>query len=213
LINEEPPISFSMGGIIGQSPTVSNAATPSFPGQSPGLVAQSSSSVTSPASYQDQQGHIVGPAHHHHPPFVVQPSISSTTGSLGAEPKSALKQRLGRSLDMSEPLSHVSSSSRSDSVSSGSDAKRLSFLVAKEQGHSVSGDGLPWDETQQAGGGPGGAPGGGPSDSKNKFTLGAVGSIKRGGETSQGFFGRKVENIQGWWSDMSVRDEDVSLDD
>jgi hypothetical protein len=190
LINEQQPehsLTFSLG-IIGQSPMASNADTPTqLLGQSPGL----SSSVTSPASHQDHQGHIIG-ATHPHAPFLVQPSISSTTGSLGPnEPKSALKNKLGRSLD--EPaVSHVSSSSRSDSVSSVSDVKRLSFLVAKDgQGHSAAGE---WDES-----------------GANKFGLGVGAAVKKSAE--QGYFGRKVGDVQNWWGEMAVSDKHDTLFD
>ncbi|ODN05809.1 Sodium leak channel non-selective protein [Orchesella cincta] len=182
-------------GISGASPTTSNLATPTAV-HATTLQAQSSSSVTSPSNPEQHEVHPP----HQHAPFVLQPSVSSTTGSLGPEPtKSAMKQRLGRSLDMSEPISvsHVSSSSRSDSVSSGSDVKRLSFLVAKDTQGQQSTDGISWDE-QQAG-----AQHGQPIvDSKGKPA-----SKKGMSEFLNGpSYGRRVCDIRGWWGETLTHD-------
>lgn len=194
---EEPLI-----GVSGASPTTSNLATPTTGHASSTLQAQSSSSVTSPSFPGEQHPDQPHPPHQH-PPFVLQPSVSSTTGSLGPESKSAMKQRLGRSLDMSEPISvsHVSSSSRSDSVSSGSDVKRLSFLVAKDTQGQQSTDGISWDE-QQAG------QHGQPTvDSKGR-------PIKKGmSEFHNGpSYARRVCDIRGWWGETLSHDNHNVMD-
>lgn len=190
--SSEPPLIL---GLSGASPTTSNLATPTT-GHPSTLQAQSSSSVTSPSNPEQQEGHPP----HQHPPFVLQPSVSSTTGSLGPEStKSAMKQRLGRSLDMSEPtsVSHVSSSSRSDSVSSGSDGKRLSFLVAKDTQGQQSTDGISWDEQQ-------GAAHGQPTvDSKGKPAKKGMSDFHSGPS-----YGRRVCDIRGWWGETMTHDNE-----
>lgn len=182
-------------GLSGASPTTSNLATPTT-GHPATLQAQSSSSVTSPSVPEQQEGHTHTP--HQHPPFVLQPSVSSTTGSLGPEStKSAMKQRLGRSLDMSEPVSvsHVSSSSRSDSVSSGSDVKRLSFLVAKDTQGQQSADGISWDEQQ------GGAHSQPSVDAKVKPAKKGMSDFHNGPS-----YGRRVCDVRGWWGETLGHD-------
>lgn len=181
LINDQDILPTFSG--LEHSPTA--ASTP-FQSQSGGQLGgqlgtgqSTTSSLTSP-----QDPHHIGGTHPH-APFLVQPSISSTTGSLGApEPKSALKQKLGRSLD--EPNSHMSSSSRSDSVSSGSDTKR--FLVAKDQGHGLG---------HSLGSGEGG--------------WGDEGGKKGAELSSHGQFARKVGDIQNWWGELADGNDEQDI--
>lgn len=195
-INQESTDQPLILGISGASPTTSNLATPTT-GHASTLQAQSSSSVTSPSNPEQHEGHHTP---HQHPPFVPQPSVSSTTGSLAPEStKSAMKQRLGRSLDMSEPISvsHVSSSSRSDSVSSGSDGKRLSFLVAKDTQGQQSADGISWDEQQAQ------AQGQATVDPKGKPGKKGLSEFHSGPS-----YGRRVCDIRGWWGETLTHDND-----
>lgn len=185
------------------SPSIS--AAPAFPVSGIGATGMmatlhSTPSITSPASAGEQAIGSSGQTAslHQQASLTLQPSITSTSSSLGAPPeqKSALKQRLVRSFEMTEPTdrTHVSSSSRSDSVSSGSDTKRLSFLAGSGAGAGASSEMFIWDENQT-----------GPD--RGKHPLASI-FTKKGAEAHpHGFSNKKFDDITGWWGDM------VDLDD
>ena len=93
-------------------------------------------------------------------------------------------------------VTNASSSSRSDSVSSGSETKRLSFLVA---GNSIGGTtGEPWDDPTAVVAG---------SLQQTSKQPSQFGHKKTSDMHSQGFYARRIGDIRCWWGEITTSDD------